>query len=92
MIKTLACAYTHYSVPKTCYSPKQMGSKAKHGAKGPAKANAKASIAKAEAGGLAKAKSKAKEASSSNVYKGAGHQGWQGLGQHPTRPAYGPTW
>ena len=79
----LSCAYTHYSVSNTCYSPNQMGSKAKHGAHGPAKANAKASIAKARAGGLAKAKAgglakakyKAKEASSSRCTKGAGHQG-----------------
>ena len=62
----------------TCYSPNQMGSKAKHGAKGPAKAKAKASIAKAKAGGLAKAKSKAKEASSSRCTKELGTRGGKG--------------
>ena len=60
----------------TCSSPNQMGSKAKHGAKGPAKA--KASIAKAKAGGLAKAKSKAKEASSSRCTKELGTRGGKG--------------
>ena len=53
-----------------------MGSKAKHGAKGPAKA--KASIAKAKAGGLAKAKSTAKEASSSRCTKELGTRGGKG--------------
>ena len=63
-----------------------MGSKAKHGAKGHAKAKAKSSIEKkAKAGGLAKAKSKAKDASHSNLYKGAGHQGWQWAGTASNR-------
>jgi len=56
----------------------QMGSKAKHGAKGPAKAKAKAPIAKAKAGGLAKAKSKAKEASSARCTKELGTRGGKG--------------
>ncbi len=67
-------------------SPNQMGSKAKPGAKGPAKAKAKAPIAKAmagglaeaTAGGLAKAKSKAKEASSSRCTKKLGTRGGKG--------------
>ncbi len=57
-----------------------MGSKAKHGAKGPAKAKAKASIAKAKAGGLAKAKSNAKEATSSRCTKEVGTRGGKGWG------------
>jgi hypothetical protein len=55
-----------------------MGSKAKHGAKGPAKAKAKASIAKAKADGLANAKSKAKQASSSRCTKELGARGGKG--------------
>ena len=55
-----------------------MGSKAKHGAKGLAKAKAKVSIAKAKAGGLAKAKSKAKAASSSRCTKELGTRGGKG--------------
>ena len=63
--------HTHYSVSITRYSPNQTGSKAKHGAKCPATAKAKAAIAKAKVGGLAKAKSIAKEASSSMRTAGA---------------------
>ena len=45
---------------------------------GPAKAKAKASIAKAKAGGLAKAKSNAKEAASSRCTKELGTRGGKG--------------
>jgi hypothetical protein len=62
-------------VSNTCYSPNQTGSKANHGAKGLAKAKAKASVAKAKVGGLAKAKSKAKEASSARCTKELGTRG-----------------
>ena len=55
-----------------------MGSKAKHGAKGLAKAKAKASMAKAKAGCLAQAKSKAKEASPSMCTKELGTKGGKG--------------
>ena len=70
-------------------SPNQMGSNAKPGAKGPAKAKAKASIAKAmvgglakaKAGGLATAKSNAKEASSrcTKELGTRGGKGWESI-------------
>ena len=78
MIKPyLVHTHTLFSVKHMLF-PKQMGSKAKHGAKGLAKAKAKASIAKANVGCLAKAKSKAKGASSSRCTKELGTRGGKG--------------